>query len=173
VRLAALDQPLPIGHGQTNSQPTTVRHLLRWLDVSAGQRVLDVGSGSGWTTVLLGYLVGPEGTVTGVEAVPALVDFGRANLTTYPLPWVRIEAAVTDALGLPEEAPFDRILVSAEAAAVPGSLVEQLVPGGVMVLPVAGRLCVVRRPLDPGQEAVVERHGHYRFVPLVLPRAGQ
>ncbi len=65
-RFAGLDRPLPIGHGQTNSQPTTVRHLLQHLDVRPGQRVLDVGCGSGWTTALLAHLVGPQGSVTGV-----------------------------------------------------------------------------------------------------------
>jgi protein-L-isoaspartate(D-aspartate) O-methyltransferase len=164
---------LPIGHGQTNSQPTTVRHLLQWLDVTAGQRVLDVGSGSGWTTALLGHLVGPEGSVTGVEAVPDLVDFGRANLAAYPMPWVRIEPADPHVLGLPDEGPFDRILVSAESDTLPPTLVGQLAPGGVMVVPVAGRLNVVRRPEDPDAEPEVARHGYYRFVPLVLPREGQ
>ena len=135
--------------------------------------MLDVGSGSGWTTALLGYLVGPKGSVTGVEAVPALVDFGRANLDAYPMPWVRIEPADPHVLGRPDDAPFDRILVSAEAHAVPQALVDQLVPGGLMVLPVTGRLTVVRRPENPGEEPVVERHGHYRFVPLVLPHEAQ
>ena len=162
---------MPIGHGQTNSQPTTVRHLLQWLDVSPGQRVLDVGSGSGWTTGLIGHLVGPEGMVVGVEAVPALVEFGRANLAAYDMPWARIEPALPGVLGLPDDAPFDRILVSAEAARVPPELVEQLAPGGLMVVPVSGRLCVVRRPSDPDEEAAVERHGYYRFVPLVEPEA--
>lgn len=150
-----------------------MRHLLQWLEVEAGNRVLDVGSGSGWTTALLGHLVGPEGSVTGVEAVPDLVDFGRANLASYPMPWVRIEPARPDALGWPEEAPFDRILVSAESGSVPGELVDQLAPHGVMVMPVAGRLVVVRRPGDPNGEPAVERHGYYRFVPLVLPTGGQ
>jgi protein-L-isoaspartate(D-aspartate) O-methyltransferase len=143
---------------------------MQWLEVEAGHRVLDVGSGSGWTTALLGHLVGPEGSVTGVEAVPELVEFGRANLASYPIPWARIEPAMPDVLGWPEEAPFDRILVSAESGTVPGELLDQLAPSGVMVLPVAGRLVVVRRPDDPDAEPVVERHGHYRFVPLVSPR---
>ena len=98
VRHAKLDQPLPIGHGQTNSQPTTVRHLLQWLDPCPDQRVLDVGAGSGWTTALLGHLVGPGGSVAGVEAVPELVEFGRANVAAYGMSWVRIEPAVPGVL---------------------------------------------------------------------------
>ena len=141
--------------------------------MKTGNRVLDVGSGSGWTTALLGQLVGPKGSVTGVEAVPELVEFGRANLASYAMPWARIEQARPDALGWPDEAPFDRILVSAESGAVPGELLEQLAPNGIMVLPVAGRLVVVRRPADPAADPAVERHGYYRFVPLVPPAGAQ
>src|SRR4051812_9944700 len=72
-RFAGVDEPLPIGHGQTNSQPSTVRRMLSLLDVEPGQRVLDVGSGSGWTTALLAHLVGPGGSVVGVERYADLV----------------------------------------------------------------------------------------------------
>src|SRR5690349_9944297 len=78
-RNAAYDGPIPIGHGQTNSQPRTVRAMLMLLDVGPGHRVLDVGSGSGWTTALLAHLVGPEGSVLGLERVEDLVTFGAEN----------------------------------------------------------------------------------------------
>lgn len=171
VRFAGLDRPLEIGHGQTNSQPTTVRHLLELIEVEPGDRVLDVGSGSGWTTALLAHLVGAEGEVVGVEIVPDLVRFGRANLAGLDLPWARIEPARTDVLGFPDAAPFDRILVSAEASALPEALVEQLRDGGLLVLPVRGRLWAVRRQAGwrPGVKPDVVRHGHYAFVPLLEP----
>ena len=79
-RRASYDGPIQIGHGQTNSQPRTVANMLRLLEVRPGDRVLDVGSGSGWTTALLAHLTGPTGSVVGVELVPELVAFGRANL---------------------------------------------------------------------------------------------
>jgi len=167
-RFAGLDRPLPIGHGQTNSQPTTVRHLLEHLDVRPGQRVLDVGCGSGWTTALLAHLVGPEGVVVGVEIVPELVELGRANLGRADAPNARIEAAEPGVLGHPGGAPYDRILVSAEAHDVPASLVEQLGEDGVLVVPVAGRLTVVRRS-GPHAEPDVQWLGHYAFVPLLEP----
>src|SRR3954465_1660277 len=77
---ASFDGPIPIGAGQTNSQPRTVEAMLRLLEVRPGDRVLDVGSGSGWTTGLLAFLTGPEGAVLGVELEPRLVTWGARNL---------------------------------------------------------------------------------------------
>lgn len=168
VRFAELDRPIPIGHGQTNSQPTTVRHLLGLLEASPGHRVLDVGCGSGWTTALLAHLVGPTGSVLGVEIVPELVAFGRSNLERADVPWARIEQADPDELGCSAKGPYDRILVSAEATDVPEGLVRQLAPDGRMVVPVDGRLAVVRRHGDD-PEPDVRLWGHYLFVPLVEP----
>lgn len=157
---------LPIGHGQTNSQPSTVRDMLELLDVQPGHRVLDVGCGSGWTTALLGDLVGPAGEVVGVEVVPELTEWGRANLRRYDMAWTSIEQARADVLGLPERAPYDRILVSAQATTLPVELVSQLEVGGLMVVPVGGRMTVVRRT---DGEPEISRAGWYTFVPLVEP----
>lgn len=155
------DGPLQIGSGQTNSQPRTVADMLRLLDVRPGQRILDVGSGSGWTTALLAHLVGPTGSVRGVELEPELVAFGRANLAATEQPWASIRQAEPGVLGDPEGAPYDRILVSAEPQALPAALVDQLGATGVLVIPVAGTML---RVTNPG--AVVTEHGRYRFVPL-------
>jgi protein-L-isoaspartate(D-aspartate) O-methyltransferase len=160
---AGQDRPLPIGHQQTNSQPTTVRRMLAALGVRSGDKVLDVGSGSGWTTALLGAITGPGGQVYGVELVPELVEWGRANVEVYKMSWVSIRQAEKDVLGLPAHAPYDRILVSAEARSLPDQLVAQLADRGRMVIPVAGRLQVVERH---GTETDVRRMGHYAFVPL-------
>lgn len=161
---ASFDSPITIGHDQTNSQPSTVRHMLELLDVEPGHKVLDVGSGSGWTTALLGYLVGPEGSVIGMELVPELVEFGSANLARYDFPWAQIAEAHEGELGSPADAPFDRILVSAMADKMPDALVAQLAAGGVMVIPVSGRMLRVTRTPEGKLEAT--KSGHYRFVPL-------
>lgn len=163
---AGADHPLPIGFDQTNSQPSTVGAMLRWLEVEPGQRVLDVGSGSGWTTALLAHLVGPEGSVLGLELFPQLVEGARAALAQLDLPWATIQQAEAGVLGAPGSAPFDRILVSAEAEQLPEELVEQLADHGVMVAPVAGRMLHVVRE---GESVHVTRHGHFRFVPLRTP----
>lgn len=163
VGRADWDMPLSIGHGQTSSQPSTVARMLRLLDVPPGARVLDVGSGSGWTTALLAHLTGPNGVVVGVEIEPALQAWGAANLAATGQPWARIVPARPDVLGVPEAAPFDRVLVSAEAAELPQALVDQIAVGGRMVAPVAGGLSVVDRT-SAGTHLM--RLEGYRFVPL-------
>ncbi len=161
---AGENRPLVIGHEQTNSQPTTVRQMLRMLDPSPGHRVLDLGSGSGWTCALLGHLVGSTGAVYGVELIPELADMARRNLTTSPQPWVSVQQPEEGVLGAPSQAPFDRILVSAQASSLPESLVDQLGRGARMVIPVSGRLSVVDR--SQTDAVAVHRVGHYAFVPL-------
>ena len=163
VRDAAYDGPIAIGHGQTNSQPRTVAAMLRLLEVRPGHRVLDVGSGSGWTTALLAHLTGPAGTVLGVEIVPDLVTMGAHNLHACGMGWAAIEAADPEVLGRPALGPFDRILVSAAARVLPEELVDQLSDTGRLVVPVSGTLLLVERH---GDDRTISEHGSYRFVPL-------
>jgi len=163
---AGLDAPIAIGGGQTNSQPRTVFAMFELLDVQPGQRVLDVGSGSGWTTALLARLVGPTGSVIGTELEPDLVAFGTENLAKYDVPWASIRHAEPGVLGAPDEAPFDRILVSAEARSLPEPLVGQLAVGGTMVVPVGPHMTRVQKHGPDREDVSVTTHGLYSFVPL-------
>lgn len=159
------DRPLPLSHGQTNSQPSTVRAMLELLDVQPGHRVLDVGAGSGWSTALLAHLVGRDGLVIGVERIAQLALAAHVSLEeTGPWPQASVRVTRPGVLGAPECAPFDRILVSAEAAHIPPALVQQLDGGGIMVLPVDTVMTKVSRTLDGVR---VTRHGRYAFVPLI------
>lgn len=156
------DIPLPIGYGQTISQPTTVAFMLELLQVKKGDRVLDVGSGSGWTTALLSYLA-KDGFVWGVEILPELVLFGKSNLSKYNFKNSIILEAKEE-IGLREKGPFDKILVSASAETVPFLLLEQLKEGGIMVIPIRDSIWKIKKINGKIETEVFEG---FLFVPLI------
>lgn len=162
---AYLDAPLSIGHMQTISQPTTVVFMLEHLNVQTGNRVLDIGSGSGWTTALLAQLVGKSGEVIGLEIHPQLVEFGTQNIAKQNLGNAKINQVTGTKLGIPGES-FDRILVSASGDEVPQGLVEQLRPGGKMVIPVQNSIHVVSKSLN--YEITTVEFPGFSFVPLIV-----
>jgi protein-L-isoaspartate(D-aspartate) O-methyltransferase len=141
--------------------------MLELLGVREGMKVLDVGTGSGWTTALLSSLVGSTGMVFGREIVPELVLMGRRHLATVGAGNATIEEAGS-VLGAPEHGPFDRILVSAVTSELPDDLVLQLAGGGRMVIPVGGELLLVEK--DESGHVAISEHGPFVFVPLIEDR---
>lgn len=161
---AYLNRALSIGHEVTISQPLTVAFMLELLSPKDGEKILDVGSGSGWTTALLAHLVGGNGKIYGVEIIPELIKFGQDNLAKYNFKHAEIIQA-TKNLGLQRKAPFDKILVSAGDIHVPEELVKQLKIGGIMVIPIQRAIWKVKRVSDT--ETNIEKFEGFIFVPLI------
>jgi protein-L-isoaspartate(D-aspartate) O-methyltransferase len=168
VSQAYEDRALVIGHGQTISQPLMVAIMLQELGLKGDEKVLDVGTGSGYQAALLGRLAKQ---VVGVELIPELVERSRRTLTALGYENIGVYQA-GDELGRREDAPYDAIVVAAAAPRVPQSLTEQLAPGGRLVLPVGTRdsqdlIVVEKRP----EGLTVTRRGPCRFVPLIASEA--
>lgn len=134
---AAENYPLSIGRGQTISQPLTVAFMIELLGPKKGHKVLDVGSGSGWTTSLLAEIVGKQGKVYAIERIKELKQFGQDNTRKYNFVGSgrAVFIASDGSKGLPQEAPFDRIHVAAASPKIPKPLLEQLKIGGKLVIP--------------------------------------
>ena len=158
-----IDYALPIGNGQTISQPSTVAFMLEKLAPQKADRVLDIGSGSGWTTALLCHIVGEEGSVTGLERVSALVEQGEENLSQFDFDHGCIKKA-GEKLGVPGE-EFDRILVSAAADEIPEELFSQLKVGGILVIPVENSIYKFTKISE--EEIKTEEYYGFVFVPLI------
>ena len=165
--LADQDRPLDIGEGQTTSQPSLIAWTLEQLDLKPGARVLEVGTGCGYQTALLAYLASE---VFSIDIIENLVVGAAENLGQLGITNVHLRAA-DGYLGWPEAAPFDAIVVAAGAASLPPPLVEQLAPGGRLIIPVGERddmsLLLVNK-LFTG-EVLQEKSLSVRFVPLTGP----
>jgi len=162
--LAYFDIALPIGFKQTISQPYTVAFMLELLDVKEDQEVLDIGTGSGWTTALLSKIVGQEGFVEGKEVIEDLVSVGRSNLAKYKIKNARITTAKKGVLGIPGK-KFDRILISASTDEFPEELLKQIKTGGVIVLPI--KESIVKISKKDEESITKEEYYGFSFVPLV------
>lgn len=162
------DEALSIGHGQTISQPTIVAMMTSALGLSGDEKVLEVGTGSGYQAAILSFLARE---VVTVERQADLIEPARARLRQLGRTNVRVYHA-GEAIGWPEEAPYDAAIVTAAAPSVPGSLVRQLRDHGRIVIPLGGRLDqqLVKATVTPSG-LTYEYKGGCRFVPLIGPEA--
>ncbi len=160
-----VNEPLPIGFGQTISQPLTVAFMLELLLPKKGDKILDIGSGSGWTTALLSKIVGDKGRVYAIEIKKELKDIGERNTAKYNFVKKGIAkfSCKNGSAGFHEKAPFDKILVSAAADKIPTELRGQLRIRGRLVIPVRNSIFLVIRKPNKFEEK--EFFG-FSFVPL-------
>jgi protein-L-isoaspartate(D-aspartate) O-methyltransferase len=164
---AEMDVPLPIGYGQTISQPLTVALMLELLNPERGQNILDVGSGSGWTTALLSYITGEKGKVTALEIIPELCEQGKNNVDKFGFVKKGVaEFHCVNAFdGYAENSPYDRILVSAMAEEIPPKIKEQLKVGGKMVIPIFNSIWYIEKKSE--KDLYKEEFPGFSFVPFV------
>ncbi len=160
-----VDAPLPIGNRQTISQPSTVAFMLEHLSPQAGEEILDIGSGSGWTTSLLSHIVGEKGAVIGIERVDELVEQGEKNLAQFCFTNSCHIQKAGEELGLPNK-QFDKILVSASAEEIPHKLFDQLKEGGTLVIPIQHSIFKFKKLLN--NQIKSEEFKGFAFVPLIV-----
>lgn len=165
--LAELNEALSIGWGQTISQPLVVAFMLELLRPEKGDKILDVGSGSGWTSALLAHIVGKEGKIIAIEIIPELTEFGKNNVEKYNFVEKGIVRFVCadGSKGYQDEAPFDKILASASAREIPKPWKEQLKIGGRIVTPIGSSIWLFLKKSDKEFEGT--EYPGFVFVPLI------
>jgi len=162
---AYTNAPLPIGYGQTISQPLTVAFMLELLQPKSGHKILDIGSGSGWQSSLLACITGDEGRVIAIERILELSEFGKENARKYN--FKNLKFIVGDgSRGYKKEAPYDRIVVAAAAFdKIPEELKKQLKINGRLVIPVKNSIWLLIKKEENKFEE--KEFPGFVFVPLV------
>ncbi|WP_319506289.1 protein-L-isoaspartate O-methyltransferase [uncultured Methanolobus sp.] len=164
---AYVDTPLPIGHAQTISAPHMVAMMCDLLDLQEGQKILEIGTGSGYNAAVMAEIIGEKGKIYSIERLEKLAVFAWENLERAG--YTNVEVILGDgSLGYPDHAPYDRICVTASAPDTPEPLIDQLKSGGIMVLPEGEgyqRLYIIRKSMDG--EVTKQDWGGVIFVPLI------
>ena len=168
--MAYEDKPLPIEYGQTISQPLVVAFMLEHLQPKPGDKILDIGSGSGWTTALLAHIVGEKGKVIAIELIPELMQFGRKNVSKYNFTKKGIAQfiCVDGSKGYSKEAPFDKILASASAKEIPQAWKKQIKIDGRIVASIKSSIWLFIKKNE--KEFHETEFPGFVFVPLVTDK---
>ena len=163
---AYYNEPLSIMNNQTISQPGVVSRMTEWLDIKDGQKILEIGTGSGWQTAILSYMVG-NGTVYSIERHSELVNFARENLEKLEIDNVHVILG-DGSLGYPEESSYDRIIITAACTEIPLPLLEQLGENGLIIAPVGdSSQSMILLKKTSGKIVEIKNESNYIFVPLL------
>ena len=165
-KYAYIDEAVPIGYGQTNSQPSLVAYMIEELELKPGMKVLEIGTGSGYTTAIISYIV-EDGLVISIERKKELYEFAKKNLSKYNIK--NVELVLGDgSLGYPEEAPYDRIISWAAPHRIPNPWIWQLKDNGILISPVGPtynqKLVKIRKKKEKLEKKVLV---DVAFVPLI------
>ena len=161
------DIPLPLLRGKTISQPTTVVLMTHALDLQLGEKVFEVGTGSGYQAAIIAKIIGKKGKVITTEIVPELVSFAKQNLNKAKIENVKIYED-DGSKGIPGEAPYDKIIITAACKEFPKPLLNQLKPNGIIVGPVGDvyEQEMVRGIKDKNNKLQLEFLGPFLFTPM-------
>ncbi len=164
---AYINEPLPIGERQTISQPLTVAFMIELLQPRIGDKIFEVGFGSGWQTALLAEIIGESGKVFAVERIRGLFEFGTKNISTYNFIKKGIVRTILDdaMMGLKKYAPFDKIIAAAAGDKVPEAWFKELKIGGRLVIPIKESIWLYIKKSE--KEFEKQEFPGFVFVPLV------
>lgn len=161
------DYPLPIGEGQTISQPTTVMLMTQALELKEGNKVLEVGAGSGWQAAIIAKIVGKKGKVITTEIIKELAEFAKNNINKAKINNIKV-INYDGSQGYKKDAPYDRIIITAACPKIPPPLIDQLKTGGILIAPVGslvfGQDMIKLRKTISG--ITTQSLGSFVFVPL-------
>ncbi len=163
---AYYDQPLPTMRGQSISQPSTIMLMLQVLDPQPGDTIFELGAGAGYQASLLSLLVGPQGKVVTADVIPELVQKARLSMKSLGIKNVKV-VENDGGEGSPEDAPFDKIVITAACPTIPPLLIEQLKEGGIVLAPVGDlESQTLVKGIKQGQRLGLEFLGPFLFVPM-------
>jgi protein-L-isoaspartate(D-aspartate) O-methyltransferase len=165
-KYAYSDTPLEIGNGQTISAPHMIAIMCEVLNLKKGQKILEIGTGSGYHAAIVAKLIEPEGKLYTIERHKNLAEKAIQNLKDINIKNIKVEIG-DGSEGLKEYAPYDRIYVTCSAPTIPKPLIEQLKDPGKMLIPIGGTICTLYLLEKKNGKIKKENHGGCAFVPLI------
>jgi len=163
---AYADNPLDIGYGQTISAPHMVAIICEKLNLKKGQKILEIGSGSGYHAAIISNIIGETGILFSIERIPSLADFAKSNLKKSKIE--NVEIIIGDgSFGFSKEAPFDRIYLTCATPRFPQNLIKQLKDPGKLIAPVGNVFCILKSLEKINGKEIIESYGGCAFVPMI------